>query len=156
MRLAEINDKVSVLKSRLESLNKQIRDVKAEYEQLKYQKYQVELGYFRKWLQIEQIIDVTGFMFCTGVETTKGKVDARILGHRPKPPHFRAGEQIQVLKVNQKSIAVKVIKGLYQDKTFRVEIDSFYQYLMENVTMHQTFQKWLIRTESLDELEILD
>jgi len=150
MRLAEINRKLSQMTTEVNAIKSQLSKINSDYSQLKLLRHQTEIGHFRNWLHADQLIDITGYMFLSGVETTKNLS----AGVRSKQPHFRQDEQIQVLKINEKSVVIKCIKGLLKDRTFRVEIEMFHQYLMSELEVNRQFHKWLIRTESLGELEI--
>lgn len=147
MRLSEVNDKIDQLSKQLTKIRKEIRDITTEYESLKLQRKSIEIDYFKKWLQVDQIIEVDNYKWFQGVETTKDK------NINKKAPHFRRGDKIQITKINDKSIVVKCVKGLFESRTFRIEIDSFFSYIMEDFDIHQTFNKWLVRTESLELLD---
>lgn len=147
MRLSEINDKINLLSSKLVEVKKEIRDITNEYESLKLQRRSVEMNYFKKWLQVDQIIEVDNYKWFQGIETTKDK------NINKKAPHFRRGDKIQIIKINDKSIVVKCVKGLFENRTFRIEVDSFFSYIMEDFDIHQTFNKWMVRTESLELLD---
>lgn len=147
MRLSEINDKINLLSNKLIEVKKEIRDITAEYESLKLQRRSVEMNYFKKWLQVDQIVELDNYKWFQGVETTKDK------NINKKAPHFRRGDKIQIIKINDKSIVVKCVKGLFENRTFRIEVDSFFSYIMEDFDIHQTFNKWMVRTESLELLD---
>jgi hypothetical protein len=147
MRLAEINKKLAKMRSEVNAIRLQLSKINSEYDRLKLLRHQVEIGHFKNWLYKDQIIDVENYMWLSGVETTKDQKNT-------KQPHFRKGEQIQVLKINPKSVVIKCIKGLLQDRTFRIDIDTFHQYLMSDVDINMQFKTWLVRTESLGELDL--
>jgi hypothetical protein len=147
MRLAEINKKMAKMRSEVNAIRLQLSKINSEYDRLKLLGRQVEIEHFKNWLYKDQLIDVENYMWLSGVETTKDQKNT-------KHPHFRKGEQIQVLKINPKSVVIKCIKGLLQDRTFRIDIDIFHQYLMSDVDINMQFKKWLVRTESFGELEL--
>jgi len=158
MTIAQIDDLLSKNQEEINNLHKQLRLLSEK----RYQIYQSKEDRFNElffdYVQIGTKYEITRYLGFTGVQTGVKKDDPTY------SPSFSNGDVIEFTKKNKKSIVItcltkvmsKINNGtrtLYTinpNWTFRVDINSLYQWLMRDAQFKQGFESYVRRTEALD------
>ena len=159
MKLSELIEKLISNKEEINTLQSQLNKLHNENNKLNELRNQIEVSKLIDYIQIGDEYEFTRYMSLKGVQTGK---DTGV------SPSFRSGDKIQFVKKNTKSIVIKCIKKVLSknengnivkietnpDTLFRIDIDSLYFHLMLDTNFKTSFQSYINRKESLEELGI--
>ena len=159
MNLSEVIEKLNSNKTEINTLQTQLNKLHNENNKLNRLKAQIEVSKLVDYIQIGDEYECTRYMGLKGVQTGK---DTGV------SPSFRSGDKIQFVKKNTKSIVIKCIKKVLSknengnivkietnpDTLFRIDIDSLYSHLMFDINFKTSFQSYINRKESLEQLGI--
>jgi len=160
MTIAQIDNLLSKNQEEINNLHKQLRVLGDKNNQLHRSKEDRFNELFSDYVQIGTKYEITRYLGFTGVQTGVKKDDPTY------SPSFSNGDVIEFTKKNKKSIVItcltKVMSKLDRTNgtrtsytinpnwTFRVDINSLYQWLMRDAQFKQGFESYVRRTESLD------
>ena len=159
MNLSEVIEKLNSNKVQINTLQTQLNKLHNESNKLNRLKAQIEVSKLVDYIQIGDEYECTRYMGLKGVQTGKDTGSS---------PSFRSGDKIQFVKKNSKSIVVKCLKKIVSknvngtvvktetnpDTLFRIDIDSLYSHLMLDTNFKTSFQSYINRKESLEQLGI--
>ena len=159
MKLSEVIEKLISNKEEINTLQSQLNKLHNENNKLNELRNQIEVNRLVDYIQIGDEYEFTRYMSLKGVQTGKDTGAS---------PSFRSGDKIQFVKKNTKSIVIKCIKKVLSknengnivkmetnpDTLFRIDIDSLYSHLMFDINFKTSFQSYINRKESLEQLGI--
>ena len=159
MKLSEVIEKLNSNRAEINTLQNQLNKLHSESNKLNALKNQIEVSKLVDYIQIGDEYECTRYMGLKGVQTGKDTGAS---------PDFRAGDKIQFVKKNTKSIVVKCLKKIVSknvngtvvktetnpDTLFRIDIDSLYYSLLLDESYKTLFYSYIKRKESLEELGI--
>lgn len=160
MNLSEVIEKLISNKAEINTLQTQLNKLHNESNKLNRLKAQIEVSKLVDYIQIGDELEISRYCGFKGVQiSTKSS---------SLSPNFRAGDKIQFVKKNSKSIVIKCIKKIVMttkngssaitetnpDTLFRIDIDSLYYNLMLDLSYKTTFLSYIKRKESLEQLGI--
>ena len=159
MKLSEVIEKLNSNRAEINTLQTQLNKLHNESNKLNRLKAQIEVSKLVDYIQIGDEYECTRYMGLKGVQTGKDTGAS---------PDFRAGDKIQFVKKNTKSIVVKCLKKIVSknvngtvvktetnpDTLFRIDIDSLYYNMMLDDNFKTSFHSYINREESLEQLGI--
>lgn len=170
MNLSEVIEKLNSNKAEINTLQSQLNKLHNANNKLNALRNQIEVTRLVDYIQIGDEYEFTRYMSLKGVQTGKdtGSSEYKLLDTNSSSPSFRSGDKIQFVKKNSKSIVIKCVKKILSknkngnivkietnpDTLFRIDIDSLYFHLMLDINFKTSFQSYINRKESLEQLGI--
>lgn len=158
MTLSEIKYLIDKKHESSIQLRRKLSDLHKELDKLRNEYNLLEMAEFVNYLQIGEIIEISGYYSFSGFSKD------------PKSTNiFQSGEQIKIVKKNKKSIVIEVVKkhtkrwDKVQKKSIitgetnpgwniRVDLDSLYHFYLKSPTMRTAFDAYVKRKNALDSL----
>jgi hypothetical protein len=161
MRIIDIENQILEVKEKLKVIQKEQRKASLELQGLTAKKQQKYKESFLEFIEIGFRYEFISYSNLTGVQTGLKK------GEKPESPHFRKGDEIEVVKKNRVSFVVRCVKKLSHkfdpsisknvptytsDQTFRIDIESFYHQLTSNSEFYKQLTLYINRKDALSEI----
>ena len=172
MNYIELKKEINFRKSKISLLQKEIFSISTEVNQLNQKLKQLEEELFNEYLQLEEPIEIKMFFDFRGIQINeklaeKNPTQSRFETNSQRwSSAFSNGDIIKVIKKNKKTVVIECIKKNYSKLEngknvqqfinpkcqFRVEIDTFRNFLLRDKNWLNGFNTWIQRKQSLDEL----
>jgi hypothetical protein len=160
MTISQITDLIAKNSGEFKLLHDRIRELNKQSSYLSEIKQNKFLELFSDYIELGTKLDLTTYANFSGVQTGIKK------GEPTYSPSFSTGDVIEFTKKNKKSIVITCLtkvmskidtatgtrktSAINPNWTFRVDINSLYQYLMRTPQFKQGFDSYVRRTEALD------
>ena len=151
MTLSELKEKITEKTNQLKSNHQELMRLRSQYNQL-------EMEEFINYLQIGDVIEFDKYYsfksYCKDPKATKS---------------FYGGEGIKIVKKNEKSIVIEVVKKIKRDWSesqrryvasghynpgwiMRIDLNTFFHLYMSNEKMKDNFDSYIKRKHNLQSL----
>lgn len=164
MRLSQIKEKIESNTDAIQKLKLEISNLSKDNTRLNNEHDDKLIEYFSEYIELGSTYNVNNrYLYFKGVQTGRKKDD------KEYHPNFIDGDKFEFIKKNQKSIVIKCTnkvvltfnngirtKSIENNPgwTFRVETESLYVQLMRDPVFKDSYDKYVMRIESLELLGI--
>ena len=172
MNYIELKKEINFRRSKISILQKEIFAISKEVNELTQKLSILEQDLFNEYLQLEEPITMKMFFDFRGIQINEKSAEKNPFQSRFETNSqrwssaFSNGDIIKVIKKNKRSVVIECIKKNYSKlengknvqgfinpkSQFRVDIDTFRNFLIRDKTWIDGFNTWIQRKQSLDEL----
>lgn len=148
MKLREIKQQLKEERQKLKLVIEKHTEISKTISKLIQQSNDIVMQYFVDYLEIGSKWTFHQYSFPSGVVVIK---------QHNWPTTFSSGDVIEIVKKNQKSIVIKLIKkfskpGESPNCLYRIELKSFKDMMTRSTNFGNSFNTWILRQNALDDI----